>query len=165
MAAVGRHLTTCLVVRKLNSASTFNCILAAWRDFNPKSTAGRNTVHVVPCERHVTAVTAYGRQYCDSRSNAIWTAVLRAATRTTFTAVKRGIWAFLSKHSDQGVAFDPEIFLACASPHGTLIWGWSEKFPTSTWRWQHSSMKASKCSCGSFDSYSLKFQPIWTRSF
>ena len=47
----------------------------------------------------------------------------------------------------------------------SIIRGWSEKFPTSTWRWQHSSIKASECSCASFYSYSLKFQPIWTRSF
>ena len=55
-------------------------------------------------------------------SNEIWTAVLRAATRDTSTAVKWGIWAFRSKHSDQGVSFDLEIFLACALSHGTLIY-------------------------------------------
>ena len=54
-------------------------------------------------------------------SNDIWMAVLRAATRTTSTAVKRQ-WAFRSKHSDRGVAFDPEILLACASSHGSLIY-------------------------------------------
>ena len=58
MAAVGRHSTTCLVARKLNSASAFSCILIVWRGFKPKSTAGRNTVHVVPCERHVYGSTA-----------------------------------------------------------------------------------------------------------
>ena len=57
------------------------------------------------------------------------------------------------------------ITFPCNLKHLRSIRGWSEKFSTSTWRWQHSSMKASEWSCASFDSYSLKFQPIWTRSF
>ena len=58
MAAVGRHSTTCRVARKLNSTSAFSCILTARRGFKTKSTADRNTVHVVPCGRHVYGSTA-----------------------------------------------------------------------------------------------------------
>ena len=45
------------------------------------------------------------------------------------------------------------------------IRGWPEKFLTSTWRWQHSLIKASEFRCSSVDnSYSPKFQPFWTLS-
>ena len=46
------------VAIKLNSTSAFSCILTARRGFRPKGTAGRNTVHVVPCKRHVYGSTA-----------------------------------------------------------------------------------------------------------
>ena len=64
---------------------------------------------------------------------------------------------------EYGILYDLNIYIIVHIY--VQLRGWSEKFPTSTWRWQHSSMKASECSCASFDGYSLKFQPIWTRSF
>ena len=52
--------------------------------------------------------TAYGRQYCGSQ--------------THVHGAETGHICLPLKHSDREVAFDPEILLACASSHGTLIY-------------------------------------------